>query len=63
MKEIQDDLHLEKPPFRIELFDNSNISGTDAVAACVVFEKLKPLRKSIESITYAPLWDLTITLP
>lgn len=45
MKEIQDDLHLEKPPFRIELFDNSNISGTDAVAACVVFEKLKPAKK------------------
>lgn len=45
MKEIQEDLHLEKPPFRIELFDNSNISGTDAVAACVVFEKLKPAKK------------------
>lgn len=45
MKEIQYDLHLEKPPFRIELFDNSNISGTDAVAACVVFEKLKPAKK------------------
>lgn len=45
MKEIQDDLHLEKPPFRIELFDNSNISGTDAVAACVIFEKLKPAKK------------------
>lgn len=45
IKEIQDDLHLEKPPFRIELFDNSNISGTDAVAACVVFEKLKPAKK------------------
>lgn len=45
MREIQDDLHLEKPPFRIELFDNSNISGTDAVAACVVFEKLKPAKK------------------
>lgn len=45
MKEIQEDLHLERPPFRIELFDNSNISGTDAVAACVVFEKLKPAKK------------------
>lgn len=45
MKEIQDSLHLEKPPFRIELFDNSNISGSDAVAACVVFEKLKPAKK------------------
>lgn len=45
MKEIQDDLHLRKPPFRIELFDNSNIQGSDAVAACVVFEKLKPAKK------------------
>lgn len=45
MKEIQEDLHLGKPPFRIELFDNSNISGSDAVAACVVFEKLKPAKK------------------
>ena len=44
MKEIQEDLHLQKPPFRIELFDNSNISGSDAVAACVVFEKLKPAK-------------------
>jgi excinuclease ABC subunit C len=42
MKEIQSDLGLEKLPMRIELFDNSNISGEDAVAACVVFEKLKP---------------------
>ena len=42
MKEIQTDLGLEKLPMRIELFDNSNISGEDAVAACVVFEKLKP---------------------
>lgn len=44
MKEIQRDLGLEKLPMRIELFDNSNISGEDAVAACVVFEKLKPLK-------------------
>ena len=42
MKEIQRDLGLPKLPMRIELFDNSNISGEDAVAACVVFEKLKP---------------------
>lgn len=42
MKEIQRDLGLPKLPMRIELFDNSNISGDDAVAACVVFEKLKP---------------------
>lgn len=44
MKEIQGSLGLEKLPMRIELFDNSNISGEDAVAACVVFEKLKPLK-------------------
>ena len=45
MKEIQAHLKLEKLPLRIELFDNSNISGSDAVAACVVFEKLKPAKK------------------
>ena len=45
MKEIQQDLGLPRLPLRIELFDNSNISGTDAVAACVVFEKLKPYKK------------------
>ena len=44
MKEMQRDLGLEKLPMRIELFDNSNISGEDAVAACVVFEKLKPAK-------------------
>lgn len=42
MKEIQDHLHLPKMPYQIECFDNSNISGTDAVAACVVFKKMKP---------------------
>jgi len=45
MKEIQRDLNLPKLPLRIELFDNSNIQGEDAVAACVVFEKLKPSKK------------------
>lgn len=44
MKEIQRDLGLPKLPLHIELFDNSNISGADAVAACVVFEKLKPTK-------------------
>ena len=44
MKEIQHDLGLPKLPLHIELFDNSNISGEDAVAACVVFEKLKPCK-------------------
>lgn len=45
MKEIQMQLGLPSLPMRIELFDNSNISGEDAVAACVVFEKLKPAKK------------------
>lgn len=45
MKEIQTQLALPSLPMHIELFDNSNISGEDAVAACVVFEKLKPAKK------------------
>jgi len=45
MKEIQRDLGLSHLPLTIELFDNSNISGTDAVAACVVFQHLKPAKK------------------
>ena len=45
MKEIQTQLGLPTLPMRIEIFDNSNISGADAVAACVVFEKLKPAKK------------------
>jgi len=45
MKEIQDHLKLPKMPYQIECFDNSNISGTDAVAACVVFKKMKPSKK------------------
>ena len=42
MKEIQAALKLPKMPYQIEMFDNSNIQGTDAVAACVVFKKMKP---------------------
>lgn len=45
MKEIQQALGLPKIPYTIEMFDNSNISGTDAVAGCVVFKKLKPSKK------------------
>ncbi len=45
MKEIQSTLHLPKIPETIECFDNSNISGTNAVAACVVFKKCKPSKK------------------
>lgn len=45
MKELQNMLHLPKLPYQIECFDNSNISGTDAVAACVVFKGMKPSKK------------------
>ncbi len=45
LKEIQEQLHMEKMPVHIECFDNSNIQGSDAVAACVVFKKAKPSKK------------------
>ena len=45
MKELQQKLGLEKLPYTIECFDNSNISGTDAVAGCVVFKAMKPSKK------------------
>ena len=45
MKELQEKLHLPKLPYHIECFDNSNISGTDAVASCVVFKGMKPSKK------------------
>ena len=45
MKEIQQEMKMEKMPLIIECFDNSNIQGSDAVAACVVFKKLKPSKK------------------
>ena len=45
MKELMDKLKLKKLPYQIECFDNSNISGTDAVAACVVFKGMKPSKK------------------
>ena len=45
MKELQEKLHLTKMPYHIECFDNSNISGSDPVAACVVFKKMKPSKK------------------
>ena len=45
LKNIQEVLHLEKVPLTIECFDNSNISGTDAVAACVVFKMGRPSKK------------------
>ena len=45
MKELQRLLHLDNRPYTIECFDNSNISGTDAVAGCVVYKAMKPSRK------------------
>ena len=45
LKEIQEQLHMTKMPVHIECFDNSNISGSDAVAACVVFKMSKPSKK------------------
>lgn len=45
MKELQEKLHLEKMTYHIECFDNSNISGTNAVAGCVVFKGMKPSKK------------------
>ena len=45
MSEIREELKMEKLPLIIECFDNSNIQGSDAVAACVVFKKLKPSKK------------------
>ena len=45
MKELQAKLKLPKMPYQIECFDNSNISGTDAVAGCIVYKGMKPSRK------------------
>ena len=45
MKELQTKLQLDRLPFHIECFDNSNISGTDAVAGCIVYRRMKPSRK------------------
>lgn len=45
MKELQDRLKLPKLPYHIECFDNSNISGTDAVAGCIVYKGMKPSKK------------------
>lgn len=45
MKELQNKLKLDKLPYQIECFDNSNISGTDAVAGCIVYKGMKPSRK------------------
>ena len=51
MKELQDKLKLPKMPYQIECFDNSNISGSDAVAGCVVFKAMKPSKKDYRKYT------------
>lgn len=51
MKELQEKLKLTKLPYQIECFDNSNISGTDAVAGCVVFKAMKPSKKDYRKYT------------
>lgn len=51
MKELQDALKLGRLPYTIECFDNSNISGADAVAGCVVFKALKPSKKDYRKYT------------
>ncbi len=51
MKELQTKLGLEKMPYQIECFDNSNISGTDAVAGCIVYKGMKPSRKDYRKYT------------
>ena len=71
MKEIQEHLQLPTLPYQIECFDNSNISGTDAVAGCVVFKKCKPNYASMQEVVRrrygrmveegTPLPDLIIT--
>lgn len=51
MKELQEKLYLPKLPYHIECFDNSNISGSDAVAGCVVFKGMKPSKKDYRKYT------------
>ncbi|HLP04326.1 MAG TPA: excinuclease ABC subunit UvrC [Paludibacter sp.] len=51
LKNLQEMLHLEKTPLTIECFDNSNISGSDAVAACVVFKKARPSKSDYRKYT------------
>ena len=60
MKELQNALKLEKLPYQIECFDNSNISGTDAVAGCVVFKGMKPSKNDYRKYI---IKDRTIMLP
>ena len=55
MKELQSKLKLPKLPYQIECFDNSNISGTDAVAGCIVYKGMKPSRKDYRKYNIKPL--------
>ena len=50
MSELRDALHLTKLPVTIELFDNSNLQGQDAVAGCVVYKKMRPSRQDYPNI-------------
>ncbi len=61
MKEIQQELHLDRLPMQIECFDNSNIQGTDAVAACVVLKRRNHRKAIIGNTTSKRLWALMIT--
>lgn len=63
MKELQEKLKLPKLPYHIECFDNSNISGTDAVAGCVVYKGMKPSKRTIGNTISEPLPDQTTMLP
>ena len=51
LEEIKNKLQLPKLPLHIEIFDNSNIQGSDAVAACVVYKKGKPAKKEYRKFT------------
>ena len=55
MKELQQKLQLAKLPYQIECFDNSNISGTDAVAGCIVFKGMKPSKKDYRKYNIKPV--------
>ena len=61
MFEIKDLLCLENVPERIELYDISNISGSDNVGVCVVYENGKPKKAITENLTFAPLSGRMIT--
>lgn len=63
MQELRDKLALPALPMRIEAFDNSNISGSDAVASCVVFKKMKPSKKDYRKYNIKTVEGLTTTLP